>query len=299
MKYMNYFNRLLSIVIGLLFLVSGFSKIIDSNGFIKLLFQYGLGGFSYIGSLLSPIEVLLGLCLLINSYVKKTAFFVFFLTIIFTIFYFNAFYFKGINDCGCFGNWFITTPIISFTRNIIIIVGSYFVWQNTKVSQSTNAWQKVLLMLFGSLSFSLSGYTVDNSLVTSFSFKTIEGKKLSETSLINLTHITPAKKYACFVFSPSCPHCWNVTENIKKLKESGIYEDVIGIVNENSKSGLIDYKEKMKPNFKVFILKNSQISKSIGIRVPKLLIIKDDAIVKIFENDEIPCPQLIENFKVQ
>ncbi|MFD2520627.1 MauE/DoxX family redox-associated membrane protein [Emticicia soli] len=75
-------HRLLSIVIGLLFLVSGFSKIIDSNGFIKLLFRYGLGSFSYIGPLLSPIEVLLGLCLIINTYVKKTAFFVFFLTII-------------------------------------------------------------------------------------------------------------------------------------------------------------------------------------------------------------------------
>lgn len=77
------------------------------------------------------------------------------------------------------------------------------------------------------------------------------------------------------------------------MKDSGLYEDVIGVVADSRESNIENYKQQMKPNFDILTLKEDEISKTIGMRVPKLLIIENGIIMKVFQGDEIPCPQLI------
>lgn len=293
MQTQKYIARIVALLIGIVFLLSGLSKNIDSDSFIGTLFQYGFGMFSYVAPLISPVEVILGVCLLLNYRVRTAAFVVFILTLVFTIAFLFAHFVRGVEDCGCFGDWLQLSPTVAILKNVLIMSGALFIIFKNATSSQTRSWQVAVISIFAAFSFALSGYTVDKSLSTALSINTLEGKKLQETSLSVLSSKVTAKRYACFIFSPSCPHCWNATENIKSIKESGLYEDVIGVVADSRESNLEIYKQQMKPNFDILILKEDKISESVGMRVPKLLIIEDGIITKVFQGGEIPCPQLI------
>lgn len=47
------------IIVRLIFINSGFSKVIDSNGFIRKMFEFGFDSFSCIAPLLSAFEIFL------------------------------------------------------------------------------------------------------------------------------------------------------------------------------------------------------------------------------------------------
>ncbi len=93
-------------VLGLLFFSSGLTKIVDSESFIELLFKYKLGILSFLGPLISPIEIIIGLCFLLGLFTRKATMFTFILTAVFTLIYSNAYFRFGIKDCGCFGEYF-------------------------------------------------------------------------------------------------------------------------------------------------------------------------------------------------
>lgn len=290
---MKHVLRLLSIFLGAIYLISGLSKIINSDGFISTLFQYGFESFSYIAPLISPVEVILGICLILNYQVRRAAFFVFILTFVFTIAFLFAHFVRGVEDCGCFGDWLQLSPTVAIIKNVLIMAGALFLLLKSEVSSQRYSWQVVIISVFAAFSFALSGYTVDKSLSTALSINTLEGKNLSETTLNVLSDKVKVKRYACFIFSPSCPHCWNATENIKSLKESGLYGDVIGVIADSRGGSLENYKTQMKPNFEILTVKQENIDGTLGMRVPKLLIIENGVITKLFQGDEIPCPQLI------
>jgi hypothetical protein len=200
-----------------------------------------------------------------------------------------------VEDCGCFGDWLQLSPTVAIIKNVLIMGGALFLLLKSQTFAQTRNWQVIVISVFAAFSFALSGYTVDKSLSTVLSINTLEGKKLNETSLGVISNKVKAKRYACFVFSPSCTHCWNATENIKSMKESGLYDNVIGVIADSRRSSLENYKKQMKPNFEILTLKQEAIEGTLGMRVPKLLIIENGVITRLFQGDEIPCPQLIND----
>ncbi len=77
--------RLFTLVIGIVFVISGISKMVDSNKFIGVLYSIGFQELSYIAPFISTLEMILGLCFLLNIQIKKTAFAIFIVTILFTL----------------------------------------------------------------------------------------------------------------------------------------------------------------------------------------------------------------------
>lgn len=66
------------------------------------------------------------------------------------------------------------------------------------------------------------------------------------------------------------------------------------VIADTRFQGLDFYKEKMKPNFEIRTLKKEYIDNTLGMRVPKLLIIKNGVITQVYKSGEIPCPQLLK-----
>ena len=226
-------SRIVGLLIGSLFLLSGLSKIIDSNGFIFTLFHYGFGEFSYVAPLISPVEVVLGVCLLLNYRVRRVSVVALLLTFAFTVAFLYAHFARGVEDCGCFGDWIQLSSGVAILKNFLIMGGPLFLILKSPAPPQSRNWKIVIISTFAAFSFALSGYTIDKSLSTALSINNLEGKKLDDTSLNEIANQVKADRYACFIFSPSCPHCWNATENIKSLKNSGLYDDVIGVVADS------------------------------------------------------------------
>ncbi|MBO6632513.1 MAG: DoxX family membrane protein, partial [Psychroserpens sp.] len=120
------------ILVGALFIFSGFIKLNDPLGFSYKLQEY----FSYdvlnIPSLIPyalglavfvvVFEVVLGVFLLIGYKPKFTVWSLLAMIIFFTFLTFYAAYFDKVKDCGCFGDFLKLTPWQSFWKDVILLV---------------------------------------------------------------------------------------------------------------------------------------------------------------------------------
>lgn len=120
------------ILVGALFIFSGFIKLNDPLGFSYKLDEY----FSYdvldlpmfipyvlgISIFVVVFEVILGVFLLIGYKPKFTVWSLLGMIVFFTFLTFYAAYFDKVKDCGCFGDFLKLTPWESFTKDLILLI---------------------------------------------------------------------------------------------------------------------------------------------------------------------------------
>ena len=129
MKYLVHISRIL---VGVLFIISGFIKLNDPLGFsyklqeyfgsdvlnLEFLIPYALG----ISVIVVVFEVVLGVFLLIGYKPKFTVWSLLLMIVFFTFLTFYSAYFDKVKDCGCFGDALKLTPWESFTKDVILLV---------------------------------------------------------------------------------------------------------------------------------------------------------------------------------
>ncbi|WP_289041463.1 BT_3928 family protein [uncultured Zobellia sp.] len=129
MKYLVGISR---VIVGILFIISGFIKLNDPVGFSFKLEEYfspGVLDLAFfephalaISIFVVIFEVLLGVMLLVGFRVKFTVWSLLLMIIGFTFLTFYSAYFNKVTDCGCFGDAIKLTPWESFTKDIILLV---------------------------------------------------------------------------------------------------------------------------------------------------------------------------------
>ncbi|WP_353780210.1 BT_3928 family protein [Winogradskyella sp. 3972H.M.0a.05] len=129
---MKYIVNLCRILVGVLFIISGFIKLNDPLGFsyklqeyfgadvlnLPFLEPYALG----ISVFVVVFEVVLGVFLLIGYKPKFTVWSLLGMIVFFTFLTFYSAYFDKVKDCGCFGDALKLTPWESFTKDVILLV---------------------------------------------------------------------------------------------------------------------------------------------------------------------------------
>ncbi|MGB3774197.1 MAG: BT_3928 family protein [Leeuwenhoekiella sp.] len=124
--------NILRIVVGVLFIISGFVKLNDPIGFsyklqeyfnpavldIDFLSPYALG----IAVILVIVEMVLGIALIIGYNLKFTLGLLLAMILFFTFLTFYSAYYNKVTDCGCFGDALPLTPWQSFTKDVILLV---------------------------------------------------------------------------------------------------------------------------------------------------------------------------------
>ncbi len=129
MKYLVGISR---VIVGILFIISGFIKLNDPVGFSFKLEEYFSQGvldlpafmpYALAISLFVVIlEVILGVLLLLGHKGKITVWSLLLMILFFTFLTFYSAYFNKVTDCGCFGDAIKLTPWESFTKDIILLV---------------------------------------------------------------------------------------------------------------------------------------------------------------------------------
>ncbi len=132
---MNYKDTLLKIsaeccriLIGVVFIFSGFVKAIDPAGFaIKIgeyLTSFGLESFMPLSTLaafnLCSIEFMLGVCILLGAYRKYAALLILVFMAFMTPLTLYLALFDPVHDCGCFGDAVVITNWETFYKNILL-----------------------------------------------------------------------------------------------------------------------------------------------------------------------------------
>ncbi|WP_311196051.1 DoxX family protein [Antarcticibacterium sp. 1MA-6-2] len=120
------------ILVGILFIISGFIKLNDPLGFSYKLQEYFsaqvlnlefLIPFSLVLAIVLVIfELVLGIMLLIGYLPKFTVWSLLLMIIFFTFLTFYSAYFEKVKDCGCFGDAIPLTPWESFYKDLVLLV---------------------------------------------------------------------------------------------------------------------------------------------------------------------------------
>lgn len=129
MKYIVQIGRVL---VGVLFIISGFIKLNDPLGFSYKLQEYfsvEVLNLPFFEPYALPIaifvvifEVVLGVFLLLGFKPKFTVWSLLLMIVFFTFLTFYSAYFDKVRDCGCFGDALHLTPWESFTKDVILLV---------------------------------------------------------------------------------------------------------------------------------------------------------------------------------
>lgn len=129
MKLIVHISRIL---VGALFIFSGFIKLNDPLGFsyklqefftpdvlnLPFLEPYAL----LIAVFVVVYEVVLGVFLLIGYKPKFTVWSLLVMIVFFTFLTFYAWYFDKVKDCGCFGDFMKLKPVESFLKDVVLLV---------------------------------------------------------------------------------------------------------------------------------------------------------------------------------
>ncbi len=135
-KIIKIVAELCRLLIGVVFIFSGFVKAIDPVGFaIKIndyLTAFGtdmLKPLSLLASFnLSAVEFTLGVCMFFGVYRRYTSFLVLLFMAVMTPLTLYLAVFDPVSDCGCFGEALVITNWQTFYKNIVLLAASVFVF---------------------------------------------------------------------------------------------------------------------------------------------------------------------------
>jgi uncharacterized membrane protein YphA (DoxX/SURF4 family) len=118
------------ILVGLLFIFSGFIKANDTLGFSYKLVEYFevfkmdfmIPAALFLSIFICIFEIILGFTLLMGARVKLTLWLLLLMIVFFTFLTFYSAYFDVVKECGCFGDFIHLTPWESFTKDLVLLI---------------------------------------------------------------------------------------------------------------------------------------------------------------------------------
>ena len=218
------------ILVGVLFIFSGFIKLNDPLGFSYKLQEYFspdvlnipfLEPYALMISVLVVVfEVVLGVFLLIGYKPKFTVWSLLSMIVFFTFLTFYAAYFEKVKDCGCFGDFIKLKPWETFWKDVVLLVLILILFIGVKHIQPV--FGKLSITVLALLSFIISlwfGYHVLMHL-PSIDFRAYAiGKNIHEGMIVPEDAPKPIQEYS-----------WkfNVNGEEKVIKTNGSYPSVDG-----------------------------------------------------------------------
>jgi uncharacterized membrane protein YphA (DoxX/SURF4 family) len=297
--------NIFSVIIGLLFIVSGIGKAIDVVGFTALISQYGLALFAPLAPVIILFEILLGVSLLFLFNPERDGIISLGMLLIFTSLFAYAHFARNVNDCGCFGAIKNTNfpPLFSFIRNFILIGMSFMVWRYYPTSMGktiTPNWKKYAVVSIMVISLFVTGMTTKSSLlgqsINIMSPETPEMKMnqqdIKNTEFNKYVQTSKDSTYLIFCFSYTCPYCWNSIENLRSFIRNNTVDSVI-IFTVGTDSDRLIFEDKFKQDFPVTILSSEAMDK-LTTTYPTAYYVENDTI-KIVAAGQLSSPFVFED----
>ena len=166
---MKYFRILSRIVLGIVFIFSGFVEAVDPLGsaykFGDYFEAFGMGFLDKtalpVGIFLSAFELVLGLTLILGYRRRITYPVLFWFVSFFTLLTLVLAIFNPVTDCGCFGDALILTNWQTFLKNLVLMVfvlSLYFSRKSEQELGSIKEWIAIALFFAGASWFSVWNY---------------------------------------------------------------------------------------------------------------------------------------------
>ncbi len=175
---MKYIRNISRILVGVIFIFSGFVKVVDPIGYsIKFMEYFEAMGLTFMADgslvfafLMAAAELLLGIALLFNLLPKFSAWLLFLFMVLFTPLTLWLAITDAVGDCGCFGDAIVLSNWETFIKNIIIDVFMIIIFvQKSKFKPYFNLFfQLCFAVIFTVAVFALEFYCYKNLPILDF-----------------------------------------------------------------------------------------------------------------------------------
>ena len=297
-------NKIICIIIGSIYLLSGIGKVGNVVNFEILIASYGFESFQIFAPFIILGELVLGVCLVLWIKPKLMSLLSMILLLIFTVVFTYAHFKNGINDCGCFGmlGANIQTPTLTYIRNILLLGLSLFVFASSqKESLIVENWKKYIMITFFIPIIFICGFTfrIPKNLYKTKQHQYIN-KPIEETIFANYLQSSMNSTCLIYCFSYACPHCWNSIENYKSFKSSGIVDSIIAVslVSADTSMNFQDrnvFNECFGADLVNYEIINNELIQTIITSLPISFYVENDTIKHVIKS-ELPSPFIFQKF---
>ena len=218
------------LIVGLVFLLSGLLKAIDTATFADLMSLYGASWFGYAAPIIIFIEILLGVLLIFGFYSKQVTWTSVAFLVVVSLIYLYGVLVKGIINCGCFGpiTWLNSKPWLTFTRNgLLLALLLPSLWRADEHNSPTIPSVIFMALIAVAVMF-MCGFSMHGAkcLQRPNAFRPIP---FAESPLASFVTCNSDSSYLVFAFSYSCPYCQNSIGNVNQYTEMHAVDRVIGL----------------------------------------------------------------------
>ena len=229
-------NKIIRVIVGFIFLLSGLLKAIDTASFADLMSQYGEIWFGYGAPIIIFTEIILGILLLFNFYPKQITCVSIAFVIVVSFVYLYGVLTKGITNCGCFGplTWLNSKPWLTFMRNGILLgMLAPTLIRSQEKSKEISIPSVIFMAVIAVVVMFMCGFSMHGARCLQKQH-IFQAKALAESPLAEYVTVHPDSTYLVFAFSYSCPYCQNSIGNVNQYVPMGMADRVIGLAVEDS-----------------------------------------------------------------
>ena len=280
---MNKVLSVLSIIVGIVFYISGMGKLFNVLGFQYLIVQYGLDVFHIMAPFIIILEIMIGVLLLLQIKVKKVSIIASVMLLIFTSAFAYANIKNGVMDCGCFGSisFLTNSPLLTYVRNLVLLLILAWIIFNDKDEMASDSWKNTVVLIVLVATCFISGMSYKP-----FAFKepkqhAFENKNIKDNDLVKFVNSDDKSKLV-FFFSYTCPHCLASMENYKSFYEKNTVDTTYAyaIVDKNNVNDSIE--NVIKTYYSDIAIKEIDKDSADFIKVyPTSFYIENDTIKKV------------------
>ncbi len=235
-------NKILSIIVGIVFYISGMSKLFNVIGFQYLIIQYGLDFFHIFAPFIIILEITIGVLLLLQIKIKQVSILALIILLIFTLAFAFANIKNGITDCGCFGSisFLNNYPLLTYVRNVVLALMLIWIIRNIDNDIKVEKWKNIVVLIVFVTTCFISGMSYKPFAFSEKGQHKFENKYVNDTDLSNFVSQDNKSKLV-FFFSYDCPHCLNSIENYKSFYENNRVDTTLAyaIISDNNKNDSI------------------------------------------------------------
>lgn len=285
---------LLSISLGLVFIYSGYTKLLPVIETFEFTFvDIGVGNWytaPIIARLLIGLEFFIGLLLILNYNLKKFTLPLTIGLLIFFCIYLTAQIIisgdKG--NCGCFGEHLKMTPSEAIIKNVLMIGLSlliYFFWEGWKVKSNklfiVSAFVPALATCFilNPVDYTYSTNNLDE--VVNYPLELNLLFVPEDTSKVEIPTVDLRKgKHVVAFVSLKCPHCRIAAKKFRLIKKNNPELSIYFILNGDKKDLPMFYEDTHSDNIPASFALGKTFVQLAGTNLPRIYYLEDTKVVK-------------------
>ena len=228
-KHLHFPAAFLAIILGVIFLLSAYTKLYPIEPFEYTFVEYGLANWQlsgFVARVFIGLEFACGLLLLFNLWLKRfTIPLVAIVLMLFNVYLVIQIYkFGNRGNCGCFGEFFQFTPLEGILKNVAMLIAAAFIYRFHRGF----FFRKIRLVTALLVVVSLALPFILNPVDLRASENNYSGKlnyKLPLELLYQSAENKPPKvelrqgKWIIAYFSLTCPHCRIAAKKLHVMKQ--------------------------------------------------------------------------------